>query len=44
MESPKVNIELWQSLPQNAQSNKANYQYIQQFLSQGLVAQAKLAA
>jgi len=40
---PKVNPEIWQSLPRKAQTVDASFQYIQKFLSRSLVAQTKLA-
>jgi len=40
---PKVNPEIWHSLPRKAQTADATSQHVQQFLSRSLVAQCKLA-
>jgi len=39
---PKVNPEIWQSLPRKAQAADASFQHLQQFMSRSLIAQSKL--
>jgi len=38
---PKVNKEIWEPLPRSAQTNDVSQQYLQQFLSKAVIAQAK---
>ncbi|XP_035709074.1 uncharacterized protein LOC118436074 isoform X2 [Folsomia candida] len=43
MRAPKVNCEIWTQLPKKAQVIDASQQFVQQFVSRGLVAQSHLA-